>query len=207
MMDSKVYNDVGIKSLNLDADDEEGYPMLSQHLPSTAGHFTPNVRTENSKMSRNYCQAGINRSGVIAAAIYMLEEQMHVLDVVKHIRRRRGNCYLWNVSFQKQLIALAKKNSLLGPKPEDIPNLSYNEFENYLDQSGKNKFSSEKIKKSILTQKYIYIIYLYIFMYILFTRIFILFLYFLYAKKIFHVSFLRKSNGKRNKNRKYLLFF
>ena len=68
------------------------------------------------------------------------------LDVVKHIRRRRGNCYLWNVSFQKQLIALAKKNSLLGPKPEDIPNISYNEFENYLDQSGKNKFSSEKIK-------------------------------------------------------------
>ena len=145
MMDSKVYNDVGIKSLNLDADDEEGYPMLSQHLERCRAFYAECKSTENSKMVI-HCQAGINRSGVITAAIYMLEEQMHVLDVVKHIRRRRGNCYLWNVSFQKQLIALAKKNSLLGPKPEDIPNISYNEFENYVDQSGKNKFSSEKIK-------------------------------------------------------------
>ena len=32
MMEPKVYKDVGIISLNLDADDDEGYPMLSQHL-------------------------------------------------------------------------------------------------------------------------------------------------------------------------------
>ena len=119
--------------------------MLAQHLERCRAFYAECKSTENGKMVI-HCQAGINRSGVITAAIYMLEEQMHVLDVVKHIRRRRGNCYLWNVSFQKQLIALAKKNSLLGPKPEDIPNISYNEFENYVDQSGKNKFSSEKIK-------------------------------------------------------------
>ena len=116
MMEPKVYKDVGIISLNLDADDEEGYPMLSQHLERCRAFYAECKSTENGKMVI-HCQAGINRSGVITAAIYMLEEQMHVLDVVKHIRRRRGNCYLWNVSFQKQLIALAKKNGLLGPKP------------------------------------------------------------------------------------------
>ena len=75
---------------NLDADDEEGYPMLSQHLERCMAFYAECKSTENSKMVI-HCQAGINRSGVITAAIYMLEEQMHVLDVVKHIRRRRGN--------------------------------------------------------------------------------------------------------------------
>ena len=116
--------------------------MLSQHLERCRAFYAECKSTENGKMVI-HCQAGINRSGVITAAIYMLEEQMHVLDVVKHIRRRRGNCYLWNVSFQKQLIALAKKNGLLGPKPGNIP---YDEYKNHLNQSSKNKFSSEKIK-------------------------------------------------------------
>ena len=92
-----------------------------------------------------HCQAGINRSGVIVAAIHMLEEQKNVLDVVRHIRRRRGNCFLWNESFQKQLVALAKRNNLLGAKPENV-SISYEDYKTSAEIRNKNKFSSKKIK-------------------------------------------------------------
>ena len=144
MMESKVYKNVGIVSLNLDADDEEGYPMLSKHLERCKAFYAECKSIESGKMVV-HCQAGINRSGVIVAAIHMLEEQMHVLDVIKHIRRRRGNCYLWNVSFQKQLIALAKKQGLLGPKPENFT-VTYDEYKASATNHDRNKFSSEKIK-------------------------------------------------------------
>ena len=49
----------------------------------------------------------------------MSAENMNVLDVVKSIRLRRGNCFLWNKSFQEQLVAHARVLNLLGePLPE-----------------------------------------------------------------------------------------
>ena len=67
-------------------------------------------KVKNGKMVV-HCRAGINRSGVIVVAIHMLEEQKNVLDVVRHIRRRRK---LFSVEriFQKQLVTLAKKKQL-----------------------------------------------------------------------------------------------
>ena len=42
-----------------------------------------------------------------------------VLDAVKHIRERRGNCFLWNNSFQQELVAHARRIHLLGdPLPQ-----------------------------------------------------------------------------------------
>lgn len=144
-MDTYAYENAGIASLNLDAEDEEGYPMLSQHLERCMAFYTDCKSTAIGKLVI-HCQAGINRSGVIVAAIHMLEERKNVLDVVKHIRRRRGNCYLWNESFQKQLILLAKENNLLGPKPENV-STDFVAFKASAKQRNKEKFSREKIKK------------------------------------------------------------
>ena len=43
-----------------------------------------------------HCHAGINRSGVIAAALMMLRTNSSVLETVAHCRRQRGNAFLWN---------------------------------------------------------------------------------------------------------------
>ena len=143
-METQTYENAGMVSLNLDADDEEGYPMLSQHLERCRAFYTDCKSTASGKLVI-HCQAGINRSGVIVAAIHMLEERKNVLDAVKHIRRRRGNCYLWNESFQKQLIVLAKKNNLLGPKPENV-SAEFEAFQASAEHRNKDKFSAEKIK-------------------------------------------------------------
>ena len=42
-----------------------------------------------------------------------------VLETVKHIRERRGNCFLWNKSFQEQLVAQGRQLALLG---DPLPN-------------------------------------------------------------------------------------
>jgi len=47
----------------------------------------------------------------------MLSERETVLVTIAHIRKRRGNAFLWNESFQEQLVQLARNEGLLGPKP------------------------------------------------------------------------------------------
>lgn len=56
-----------------------------------------------------HCVAGINRSGVLVAAARMLDERTSVLATVKHCRAQRGSTFLWNESFQEQLVALARR--------------------------------------------------------------------------------------------------
>ena len=110
----------GISVLRLEAEDEEGYPMLKLHL-GTVCHQIQQWR-EQTPRHRNvlvHCTAGINRSGVLVAALLMELEQCTVLDAVKHIRERRGNCFLWNNSFQQELVAHARRLKLLGdPLPQ-----------------------------------------------------------------------------------------
>merc|ERR1711907_41683 len=109
---------------------------ISRHLDCCRAFYTECKSTASGKLVI-HCQAGINRSGVIVAAIYMLEERKNVLDAVKHIRRCRGNCFLWNESFQKQLVVLTKKNNLLGPKPEN----AWADFEGFqASAEHRNKF-------------------------------------------------------------------
>lgn len=103
----------GINVLRLEADDEEGYPMLSLHLDTVSDQIEE-WRKERSRNVLVHCTAGINRSGVLVAALLMRMEQRNVLDAVKHIRERRGNSFLWNRSFQQQLVAHARALDLLG---------------------------------------------------------------------------------------------
>ena len=85
--------------------------MPSPNTWSAAGHFYAECKsTENGKMVI-HCQAGINRSGVITAAIYMLEEQMHVLDVVKHIRRREGQLLSMECILSKTAYCFGKEKT------------------------------------------------------------------------------------------------
>lgn len=111
----------GINVLRLEAEDEEGYPMLKLHL-GTVFNQIQQWREQQQQRHRNvliHCTAGINRSGVLVAALLMGLEQRTVLDAVKHIRERRGNCFLWNNSFQQELVAHARRIHLLGdPLPQ-----------------------------------------------------------------------------------------
>jgi len=112
---SEEYAADGIETLEFDAEDEEGYPMLEKHLESALA-FIASAKNSGGKCLV-HCVAGISRSGVLVAAVAMLSERMTVLETVAHCRRQRGNAYLWNHSFQWQLVALARSEGLLGPEP------------------------------------------------------------------------------------------
>ena len=116
------YSENGIRVLRLKAEDEEGFPMLRLHL-DTVKKAIKDWRAETPNCNvLIHCTAGINRSGVLVAALLMEFEAMPVLDAVKHIRLRRGNCFLWNTSFQEQLVARARELGLLGPPPQHPAN-------------------------------------------------------------------------------------
>lgn len=119
-----AYVAAGIKLLHLEAEDEEGYPMLSKHLPA-ASNFMKCCKASGGRCLV-HCQAGINRSGLLAASELMLDQQLPVLVAVARLKEVRGRV-LWNESFQEQLVALARSHGLLGdaPPPEaqapDLP--------------------------------------------------------------------------------------
>jgi len=115
------YSSQGITVLEFDAEDEDGYPMLDNHLDN-ARAFIASAKGSGGKCLV-HCVAGINRSGVLVAAEKMLSDRTMVLETVAHCRRCRGNAYLWNHGFQEQLISLARREVLLGPKPGETGSL------------------------------------------------------------------------------------
>ena len=56
-------------------------------------------------------------AGVLVAAERMLSTEESVLETVAGCRRRRGNMFLCNESFQAQLVALARARGRLGAAP------------------------------------------------------------------------------------------
>ena len=111
------YASVGIEFATLEADDEEGYQMVKIHLAAALA-FVGRARDAGGRCVV-HCVAGLNRSGVLVAAIAMLSEDEHVLDVVRRCRAKRGRNFLSNHSFQEQLVALARAEGLLGLRPGD----------------------------------------------------------------------------------------
>ena len=110
-----VYHDAGIQYKMVDAIDEPTYNMLD-HLQECRD-FIELARSQPNGKVCVHCQAGCNRSGLIVAADYMLAHRSNVLETVLHCRKCRGNSFLTNPGFQGQLVALARKNKLLGPAP------------------------------------------------------------------------------------------
>jgi atypical dual specificity phosphatase len=104
----------GISSLTLQAEDEEGYPMLERHL-SDASAFIRSAEAAGGRCLV-HCVAGINRSGVLVTAELMLHERLPVVDAVHRVLAAR-KVVLWNASFREQLVALARREGLLGTQP------------------------------------------------------------------------------------------
>ena len=97
--------------------DYEGYDMIGNHWHECRP-FLEHVR--NSVPQGKvvvHCMAGMNRSGVTAAAAMMCLEQKDLLEVVQVLKAKRG-AVLSNQSFQTQLCALAQREGLLGNKPK-----------------------------------------------------------------------------------------
>lgn len=113
---NEVYAEVGISHRTINTEDEVDYPILERHLLE-AREFIAASRKDGGACLV-HCMAGINRSGVIVAAEKMLSEQKNVLEVVLECRTSRGNCFLsTNPGFHHQLVALARRENLLGKEP------------------------------------------------------------------------------------------
>lgn len=123
--DLGLYRRVNMRVLELDGRDEEGFPMVKRYL-GRARRFIDLARQAGGKVVV-HCVAGLNRSGLVVAAEYMLQTRCSVLTAVAHCRKQRGNMCLCNRSFQAQLVALARLEGLLGPPPGHpdsvVPNL------------------------------------------------------------------------------------
>eukprot|EP00287_Rhodomonas_sp_CCMP768_P005329 CAMPEP_0196718644 /NCGR_PEP_ID=MMETSP1091-20130531/1801_1 /TAXON_ID=302021 /ORGANISM="Rhodomonas sp., Strain CCMP768" /LENGTH=257 /DNA_ID=CAMNT_0042059361 /DNA_START=28 /DNA_END=801 /DNA_ORIENTATION=+ len=116
-VDPSKYAEVGIAYHMIEAEDEEDYPILQSHL-TEAREFIASARQAGGSCVV-HCVGGINRSCCIVTAEKMLTERVTLLEAVAHCHRQRGHEYLWNSSFQKQLVTLARHEGLLGPKPGD----------------------------------------------------------------------------------------
>mmetsp|Transcript_7974 Transcript_7974/g.10685 ORF Transcript_7974/g.10685 Transcript_7974/m.10685 type:complete len:202 (+) Transcript_7974:164-769(+) len=109
----EVYDDAGIVVQIIEAIDEDSYPILQNFLEITTSFI--NVAKHSGGACLVHCNAGINRSCVLVAAYKMINERMNVLEVVSHCRQQRGNIFLSsNQGFQEQLVALARREGLLG---------------------------------------------------------------------------------------------
>jgi protein-tyrosine phosphatase len=105
----------GIQHCHVNGVDESGYDMIGNHWSECEAFFNK-VYEEGGKVVV-HCSAGVNRSGLIAAAVWLLVENTTLLEVVRAMKNKRG-IVLINESFQKQLCILAAENEKLGPKPE-----------------------------------------------------------------------------------------
>lgn len=108
----RQYEDNGIIYKEIAAEDDEEYDLLGLHLEEALEFLH-----SGTAVSVVHCGAGINRSGLIACADFMLRKRIPVIEAITHLRKQRGNIALCNEGFQKQLIALARINDLLGEVP------------------------------------------------------------------------------------------
>ena len=112
------YEEAGIKYKMIQARDSPMYPLLDLHLQE-ALEFVKEVKSSGGKCVI-HCKKGRNRSGVLVAALYMLDSRKNVLETVLHCRKCRGNSFLrGNDAFVRDLVALARQEDLLGPLPGD----------------------------------------------------------------------------------------
>ncbi|KAJ8599111.1 hypothetical protein CTAYLR_006345 [Chrysophaeum taylorii] len=109
------YDAAGIVHQTFEARDSAKYRMLELHLDA-AYAFVAAARATGGRILI-HCFQGLNRSGVLAAALLMLETRTDLLRAVARLRRQRGDESLSNKAFQAQLVDLAKHEGLLGPPP------------------------------------------------------------------------------------------
>lgn len=113
-VDLDAYQKAGIVNQTIHGEDEEGYPMMGKHW-NECMNFIQSAPPGSRIVV--HCVSGLNRSGLLVAAYKLQKERCNVLDAVAHLRHQRGNLALNNKSFIAQLVAFARTQNLLGPKP------------------------------------------------------------------------------------------
>ena len=103
----------GIQHGYVPGHDRIHYDMIGNHWQDCEA-FLEQVRLRKGKVVV-HCSAGMNRSGLIAAAAML--QQFTLLTLVQHLKAKRGYV-LTNQSFQRQLCLLAAERGRLGPKPQ-----------------------------------------------------------------------------------------
>jgi Dual specificity phosphatase, catalytic domain len=135
----RMYEVLGIEYRGIAARDQPDYPLLErdwsdahaflhprrdddaqQDAAGTGSSGSNNDHYDTDAATLVHCMAGLNRSALVVAADYMVTCRVPVLEVVRHIRRQRGNAALSNAYFQEQLVALARHSNLLGDVPLTI---------------------------------------------------------------------------------------
>jgi len=125
---AKNFTKAGIKwRAALGALDDDDYPMLEAHfrdfeafvcgaigiLPGALSCQAEAVSDDiPSARVLVHCSAGVNRSGLLAVALYMKITRMPLLEALKHCCEARGPL-LWNESFRKQLVLFARDEDIL----------------------------------------------------------------------------------------------
>lgn len=99
-----MYDRMGIEYLGINAEDEEGYPLLKAH----AEEVLEWIKTRPPGRVMVHCREGKNRSGAMVTAWLIQEEGMDLLEAVRHVIGQRNIC-LQNLSFAEQLVEFAGK--------------------------------------------------------------------------------------------------
>jgi predicted protein tyrosine phosphatase len=105
-----------VEYLEVDADDLPAYELIEPHFEACHA-FLASCRQRNGRLFI-HCMAGINRSGAMGIALYMVAEATDLLSAVRHCHALRGPI-CWNQGFQLQLVQFARARSLLSPRTAD----------------------------------------------------------------------------------------
>ena len=98
-----------VKYIEFWADDDYEYDMM-QHFPE-AFEFIEDARKNDGKVLI-HCVAGINRSGVLTSAYYMMHKEVGPITATRFVRKQRSP-HLNNGNFIKQLVQHANVVGLL----------------------------------------------------------------------------------------------
>ena len=105
---------------NVEENDDDDDGRQQQQQQQQDDDDEPKYNKTNNNKLLVHCAAGMNRSGLIVAAIMIYFEHMDLLNVITQLKCKRGYV-LSNESFQKELVLFAQKHHLLGPYPHPRP--------------------------------------------------------------------------------------
>ena len=112
-----LYKQMDIKYMGFEAMDSIWYDIM-QHFESVS-EFVDSAKASNGKVFI-HCKQGVNRSGALAVAYYMVHKKIGPVTAAREIRAKRKRV-LANEEFQRQLIVFANSRHLLILDKDTIP--------------------------------------------------------------------------------------